>query len=192
MKIDWQVPTPRDGWRGQLDRFIGPKATPLESGLQLVVPLLAAISVWIWAPPWSTLQLLLAIVLAADLAGGIVTNATASAKRWYHRQGQGKRQHLSFIALHFVQLTLFSAVFLDFDFSWIAISGGYLMLASVLIVSAPLYLQRPIAMSLFAMGLMLSEYWLIVPQGLEWFLPLFYLKLLLSHLLKEAPFSPAS
>ena len=186
MRIDWQAP--RHGWRGHLDRFIGPGATPQESWLQLMVPLLTAVSVWIWAPPWSPLQLVVAIVVAADLAGGIVTNATASAKRWYHRPGQGKRQHLSFVALHFIQLTLFSAVFMEFDLAWIAASGGCLMLASWLIVSAPLYLQRPIAMTLFAVSLMLSEYWLTVPQGLEWFLPLFYLKLLLSHLLKEAPY----
>ncbi|ASP40897.1 hypothetical protein CHH28_10380 [Bacterioplanes sanyensis] len=192
MKIQWQPTAPRSGWQGNIDRFIGPGASKAEAWLQLVVPLLAAISVWIWAPSWGPLQLLLAIVLAADLAGGIVTNATASAKRWYHRPGQGKRQHMSFIALHFIQLTLFSIVFMDFDLAWIAASGGYLLLASWTIVSVPLYLQRPIAMTLFAVSVMLSEYWLTVPAGLEWFLPLFYLKLLLSHLLKEAPFSPDS
>jgi len=28
--------------------------------------------------------------------------------------------------------------------------------------------------------------------GLEWFLPIFHLKLLVSHLIKEAPFRPAA
>jgi len=28
------------------------------------------------------------------------------------------------------------------------------------------------------------------PQGLEWFLPLFYLKLLISHVLREEPYRP--
>jgi hypothetical protein len=30
------------------------------------------------------------------------------------------------------------------------------------------------------------------PQGLEWFLPLFYLKLLVSHLPTEEPYRPAA
>jgi hypothetical protein len=38
--------------------------------------------------------------------------------------------------------------------------------------------------------LLISMYLLRQPKGLEWFLPLFYLKLLVSHLTKEEPCSP--
>lgn len=38
-----EIPAPRSGWQGQLDRFIGPGATPAEIVLQFVPSAIAAI-----------------------------------------------------------------------------------------------------------------------------------------------------
>ena len=65
------------------------------------------------------------------------------------------------------------------------------MLASLLILRSPLYLQRPVAFSVFGLGLLANTYLAAPTPGLEWFLPIFLLKLLLSHLLREEPYRPA-
>ncbi len=124
------------------------------------------------------------------IVGGIITNATSSPKRWYHRKGMGFKQHMSFISPHFVQLILFSWAFLDFDRLWILLTGGYMALACTVVLKTPLYLQRPIALTAYSTGLVLSLYVFDSASGLEWFLPLFYLKLLVSHILREEPYRP--
>jgi hypothetical protein len=62
--------------------------------------------------------------------------------------------------------------------------------AAIDCAAPPLYLKRPVALGLYVVALLLSLYAFDVPAGLAWFLPVFYLKLLVSHLLPEAPFAP--
>ena len=40
-RIDWELPPLRDGWRGQIDKFVGPGATKAEINLQLYLPIIA-------------------------------------------------------------------------------------------------------------------------------------------------------
>ncbi|MEL6187918.1 MAG: hypothetical protein AAFU79_25120, partial [Myxococcota bacterium] len=76
------------------------------------------------------------------------------------------------------------------DIWWVALTGGYLVSAAVLILGVPQYLQRPVAYGTYAGAILLSLYAAATPAGLEWFLPVFYLKLLVSHLPKEEPYRP--
>lgn len=97
-----------------------------------------------------------------------------------------------FVLIHIAQPTL---VMLFFDpGNWIFVAGsyGYLVVASVLILLSPLYLQRPLAGLLLLGGFFLSLYILPIPQHFEWFLLVFYTKLLSSHLLREEPYRPKS
>ncbi|WP_432454015.1 MULTISPECIES: hypothetical protein [unclassified Agarivorans] len=195
MFINWRYPQPRRGLAGAIDKFIGPGATRAEWGLQTIIPAVAAIAAllnaWQLGAEWTWWQNIVAALIAFDVMGGIITNATSSAKRWYHRVGQGRKQHLNFIALHFLQLSLISWCFLDFDFVWIGIAGLYMMGAAWLILTTVLYLQRPMAMALYSGALLISLYVLPAALGLEWFLPMFYLKLLVSHLPQEEPYRPS-
>jgi hypothetical protein len=68
--------------------------------------------------------------------------------------------------------------------------GRYLLVAAALVLWVPQYLQRPVALVAFSCALLISLYVLQQPVGLEWFLPLFYLKMLVSHLPKEEPYRP--
>ncbi|MBC7004671.1 hypothetical protein BIZ37_19090 [Photobacterium sp. BZF1] len=194
MKIDWNVPDGRKGFFGGIDKLIGPGATKAEKNLQLYVPFAACLillaCVYYWQLGWDWVQYLVAALLAVDIVGGIITNATSSAKRWFHREGQGFNQHMGFISVHFLQLSLFSWAFLDFDLMWIVVTGAYMMLASVIILKVSLYLQRPVALTLYSLTILLVTYCWQAPQGMEWFLPLFYLKLLISHILREEPYRP--
>lgn len=188
--IDWHYPPPQNA----LDRFIGPGATSAEIALQFVPTLLMAVAfvgaaiINEWG--WSLLQLAIAALLMLDMVGGVITNATSAAKRWYHRAGQGRVQHGLFIALHIVQPALVVLFFDPGNWTFAIGSFGYLVLASALILFAPLYLQRPLAASLLVGGFFLSLYILPVPLHFEWFLPVFYTKLLISHLLREEPYRP--
>lgn len=195
MAIDWKIPPPRRGFAGAIDRFIGPGATKAELAIQYTIPVLAAIAAPIYASRvvehWSWLQYVVCCVLALDIAGGVITNATSTAKRWYHRRGQGFRQHFGFVCIHLLHLLIVSWVYLAFNVPWLLIAGIYLLVSSALVLSVPQYLVRPVALVAFACALLMSMYVLPNPVGLEWFLPLFFLKLLVSHLPKEEPYRPA-
>jgi len=119
MSIRWDYPPPRKGWRGALDRFIGPGATAAEMWLQFLPPLLAAVAAPLYALhqelEWNALQLAFAAWLAFDMTGGILTNATSSAKRWYHREGQGGKELFGFAAAHLVYLFLAAWLFRGMD-----------------------------------------------------------------------------
>ncbi|NJL92431.1 MAG: hypothetical protein HC915_01280 [Anaerolineae bacterium] len=189
--IRWAYPSPQNA----LDRFIGPGATRAEVLLQFL-PTLAITLVFLGAAildgwGWSPLQLGVAGLLTLDLVGGVITNATSSAKRWYHRAGEGKRQHCLFVSIHIAQLTLLMAVFDPGNWTFVLGAYGYLLLAAWLIVRAPLYLQRPLAGLLLVISFFLSLAVLPVPPHFAWFLPVFYTKLLSSHLLREEPYRPA-
>ncbi len=190
----WSGPVPRNGLSGQLDRFIGPDATRPEIILQFVPAVAAAIAAPSYARTlpieWTPLQLGLIAVLGLDFVGGVLTNATAAAKRWYHRPGQGWRQHMGFVALHLIHVALVALLFRGGDWPFFLGVSGYLVGASALILSCPLYLQRPIALGLYSVALLGDRYCFTATPGLEWFLPLFFLKLLVSHLLHETPYRP--
>ena len=185
---------PRSGPLGWLDQLIGPGATPAEIAIQFLPSIAAMVAAPSYAATlpieWSYWQLGLIAVLGFDLVGGVLTNATAAAKRWYHRPGQGWRQHLAFVALHLFHIGLVALLLRGGDWAFFFGVSGYLLGASALILRAPLYLQRPIALGLYGLALLGDRYLLTPTPGLEWFLPFFFLKLLVSHLLYETPYQP--
>ncbi len=194
MKIDWSYPEPRSGFLGFIDKFIGPGPTTAEKRLQLFAPIVAAFALAAHGfnadYGWSVGQYVVAIILAVDMVGGIATNATSTAKRWFFREGEGFKAHMSFIALHLLQITLASYFFLDFDIQWIVVVFSYLMVTCAFILIVPLYLQRPVAMLVCAASMVLSIYVFKSPAHLEWLLPLFFIKLQICHVLREEPYRP--
>lgn len=194
MNIDWKYPEPRKGISGAIDKFIGPGATSAEKALQLGIPIIVMVIAPLYAASlsieWTVMQYAVCALLAGDMAGGVITNSTSNAKRWYHRQGQTTTNHFSFVSLHLLHLLLVSWMYLSLDLLWALYAGGYLLFAAICILQVPLYLQRPVALSFYGISILLTLYVLEAPLGLEWFLPLFYLKLLISHLIREEPYRP--
>ena len=127
---------------------------------------------------WNPWQLGQIAILGFDLVGGVLTNATAAAKRWYHRPGQGWRQHMIFVCVHLSHIGLVALVFRGMDWLFFAGVVIYLLAAAGLILRSPLYLQRPITLGLYSLALLGDRYLFAPTPGLEWFLPLFFLKLL--------------
>ena len=189
--IQWNPPTPRSGLLGVWDRFVGPGATRAEIWLQVAIPLIAGLLAAMW-PRWTGLgwpawQWVVAGLLAVDTVGGVITNSTNTAKRWYHRAGQTSREHLGFVAVHLLQLMVVGWIFRSQD--WVFVFGLYafLMVGATWIVSSPKYLQRPVASTLYLVTLVGMLNPALHTPGLEWFVPIFFLKLFVSHLPMEAP-----
>lgn len=185
---------PRPGLAGMWDRVIGPGATVSESALTIVWMLACTVAAVGYALVadlgWSFVQLAVVALVALDVAGGVSDNASNSAKRWFHRPGHGAPQHLAFVLAHvhpFVLALLFPA------FGWDAalVLYAYLISSAIIIVIVPLYLKRPVAFVLYCGALLIGLYALGVPPGLEWFVPFFFMKLLLAHLLPEQAYRPA-
>jgi hypothetical protein len=194
VKISWSPPPPRKGLAGEWDKFIGPGATTAEIWLQMGAALFGGLGVVLYAAlqglDWNTWQYIVAAILAFDLCGGVVTNATSTAKRWYHRSEQDFARHMLFIAVHAVQIFLVAWLFRGLDWLYFAVIYGYLLVSAALVLRSPLYLHRPLAM-LFWLGSLVPSFYIFAPTaGLGWFGPVLFLKLLVSHLLKEAPFRP--
>ncbi|GCA63377.1 hypothetical protein KIPB_009612 [Kipferlia bialata] len=188
--IDWTYPEPT----GAGSKFFGPGATTAELVIQqvfpytfgLFLPVLAYLKGW----GWTWYQCVAAALLGCDMLGGVMTNATSAAKRWYHRDEQTFWNHMSFTATHILQPLVLMACFDRWNWCFVAVSYGYLLVASVVILTSPQYLQRPIAMLLLVVGIFISLYVIPAPVHFEWFLPLFYIKLLCCHLLIEEPYRP--
>lgn len=196
MRIDWQAPPPRQGWSGQWDRFVGPGASSAEEWVQLGLGSLIAVAslmIYWWSGGFDHVWWASAVIafLALDIGGGIVTNATNAAKRWYHRPEHGRRRaHLMFIAVHGLHIGAVAFLFAANPVLYFGLVYGFVLIAALIISLVPLYLQRPVAFALVALGVVGAQWPPLVPQGLGWFIPLLLLKLLLGHLLKEAPFAP--
>jgi hypothetical protein len=184
---------------GQLDTFIGPGATTAEIILQFGASFLIGFGCWFaynqaQSPPqqsWNYRDTIV-LFLSIDMIGGVVTNATSSAKRWYHRSSQTKWDHTTFVMMHALQIFVVAYFFASTDWKiYFGIVYGGLLLSSVILVYAvPLYLQRPTALALVAGTIPLSLSNHTMTPGLEWFLPLLFLKLLVSHLTYETSFQP--
>jgi hypothetical protein len=196
MNIDWNPSHPRHSLLGEWDKFVGPGQTRAEFWLILAPSMLAALGMAAYAHfqglPWNGLQYGIAMLMAFDLTGGIVCNATTAAKRWYHRPGQGLVQHISFIAVHIVYFFLVAWLFRGMDWLYFAVFSVLLLGFSLVAMAVPLYLQRAVTLLLYAIVLVVALYGFSAISGLEWFIPFIFLKLLVSHLPKEAPYPPES
>ncbi len=180
------LPEPRPGLAGHWDRFVGPGLTRVEFWLILGVALAAGLAVPLYGHNrdlgWTTVQLVAATLLALDLFGGVVANATTAARRWYHRPGRTRRDHMVFIAAHGVHLLLAAWLFYGLDWTYFAAYYGYLLGAAWLLLYLTPSLRFPVAMSLTAGAILLNAYGLTPVAGMEWFVPILFLKLVVGHL----------
>lgn len=179
------LPVPRPGIHGLWDRLAGPGATRAENAVILVWAAVCAVAVVVHPIAsglgWSPAQLAVGCILALDLGGGVPANATRSARRWYHRPGQGFGQHFGFLLVHLHPFVL-PLLFAGFSWAAAALVYGYLLLAGAAILTIPAYLRRPMAAVLAGAAILGGLYLLDIPKGLEWFIPLYFLKLLWAHL----------
>lgn len=168
-------------------RISGPETTPDEIVVQLAgMAVITAAAVLVASrrrPGWSALQWALAAAIAFDFAGGVVANATLAAKRWFHRAGRGRARAMFYVGhAHPLVLPLL------FGAAWapaVALYAGMLV-AVALVERAPRRVAQPVALGAVAAAIVLAGAgaW---PPGLEWFAPLYLLKLVGAHAVPPQP-----
>ncbi|MEV0584445.1 hypothetical protein [Nonomuraea sp. NPDC050310] len=192
-EIDWNIPATPPGWRGAFERFMGPGKTRAELRME-VAGSLACMALLGWHllvtpiqggwPQW-----LVTVVIGLDLVGGVMTNATNAAKRWYHHKPA--RARLGFVAAHLVYLAAMAFVVLDAAWGWFLANSALLLAGALLIESVRLEAKRPAAMASYMAAVLVNLTVLPVPEALDWFTVLFFLKLLVCYLVPEAPMRSA-
>ncbi|HRF98630.1 MAG TPA: hypothetical protein PLZ51_25655, partial [Aggregatilineales bacterium] len=70
------------------------------------------------------------------------------------------------VAVHGLHLLAIAWLFRGMDWGFFAVMYGYLLVASVVIIKTPLYLQRPMSLLLFCGGCLLGMYAFIPIIGL--------------------------
>lgn len=163
------------------DRLVGPGASRAEATGAIMAGLagglLAAWRASTVDASWVVLAV--ATLMAVDVVGGVWSNATASTRRWYHRQGAPPRSHFWFAALH-IHPFLIAWMFPAFGWTGAVVLYGGTLLATVLIGSFPRRLKSPAA-AVSALALLTAALIFTDPSGVEWFAPAYVLKLITGH-----------
>lgn len=184
------LPPPRSGLSGFWDRLVGPGMTASETALVVSVSLASALLVGLYLASlgMSWIQILVGAVIAFDVIGGAVCNMTDTTKRWYHRSGRTATDHLAFIGLHLLHIALVAWIFRDpgFDWQFMLVIGGWLLISAITVLSLPDLLKRPGAVTLYLIAFAAALYAVGPTPGLEWFVPVLFVKLLLGHAVPPA------
>lgn len=121
--------------------------------------------------PWWTIAAV--TVIAFDLYGGAVVNATAAAKRKFHAPGRSPRHHLTFVAAH---VQPFIMAWLVPGYTWMTAVATYIIAVAGAALVLKAHLPAAFAITILALTLVPS------PDALFWFTPVLLIKLLLSYL----------
>jgi len=192
-KIDWQLPKKSKGVRGFLEILAGPGSTNAELIIQFSFATLAATAMYFYSKnfDWNIWQIIVACYIVFDISGGIATNATSSGKRFWHRVERNyQKHHMFFMLCHFYLPLLVVLFFRPGDWEFFAMVYGYLLVATFFITSFRQYLQRMMAFIFYVGAILMNLYFLTPTIGMEWFIPMLYLKLFLSYLPTEEPYRP--
>ncbi|MFS0723072.1 hypothetical protein [Paenibacillus sp. 1P07SE] len=191
-RIDWS-------YEGKTDFSAGTGAYDSERWLSLlsalIIPAFVAVMIGRGDVSWSIAQIIVALVLAADISGGLVSNALNSCKRFYHtppKPHEGKTGRVlkhpvwfSILHLHPVVVGLWHG-----GGDWIYGLSWYIiyLLSVALVLMTPLYLQRPVAMLLIMVAFLINGYVVDAVPGFEWLMPLLFIKIVYGHLVREEPY----
>ena len=180
-----QLPAPRTGLSGLWDRLVGPGMTGGETALVVGVSLASALLVGLHLASLGMgwLQIVMGGVIAFDVVGGAVCTMTDTTKRWHHRKGRSAADHFAFIGLHLLHIAVVAWVFRGpvFDWWFLLVIGGWLLVSAAVVLSVPDLLKRPMAVALYLIAFAAALYAVGPTPGLEWFAPVLFMKLLLGH-----------
>ncbi|MGL5540350.1 MAG: hypothetical protein ACRDBX_01815 [Erysipelotrichaceae bacterium] len=201
MRHSNEVPTIEWQYEGKPDYVIGTQATPAERALALGASLFVPM-VLLLLLLTKRLEiagggggLVLALVLAFDVGGGVVCNSLNSLKRMYHSPvspqegplGKAVKNKLLFASFHIHSILVWGFLApaqVTTGILWYVLLLG----ASVLVWAPPLYLKRPVSMLLIMGAILVNAYGLVPVVGFEWLMPLLFLKIVYGQLVREEPY----
>jgi hypothetical protein len=168
------------------DRTIGTGATRGEIELSVAGAVVGAVVAAVLALRAQMAPMAVAVVfaIALDGFGGVVVNATASNKRWFHRPGRTDQFHLLYVAAH---VHPFVVALVVPGFTWMAATCVYawVLVAALVITAVPASLRRPTAFLFATVSIAVLISVSTIPPALSWFPPVLIIELLLSHMLSE-------
>jgi len=189
-------------YEGRPDFSSGTGATRAEQTLALIGAVAAAVAVlaaaWFREADWNAAQFAVATALAFDVGGGLVSNALNSCKRFYHtptKPEEGKlgsflKSPALFSAAH-VHPIAAALVFEPDRWASYGLAWYLLLMLSVLVVlRTPLYLRRPVSFLAIMLATFANAYAIPVVTGMEWLVPLLFIKIVYGHIVREEPYRP--
>ena len=187
MTMDTEIPARGGMRRAALDRLLGPDATRAEAALALGTGAACAVAVPALAHArgleWSMVQLVVGGVLAFDLFGGVAVNASRAGRRFYHAPGRTAVDHMGFVAAHVLHLVVLAWLFRGGDWTYAAGFSTLLLASAALVLAVPAEVRTPVALLACAASVLASVTATAPAPGLEWFIPVLSLKLLVAYLL---------
>ncbi|MBN2983948.1 hypothetical protein [Cohnella algarum] len=192
VRIEWE-------YDGKTDFSSGTGAYPSEKALGLlsaaVIPCFLLYLAHSGAVEWNALQLAVALLLAFDVGGGLVSNALNSCKRFYHTPPKKKEGKLGFVLKHPVLFSVFHVhpvvaglLFGERDWTFGLLWYGLFLASVAAVLRTPLYLQRPVSMLLIMLSFLVNGYLIEPIAGFEWLMPLLFIKIVYGHLVREEPY----
>lgn len=173
--------------RAALDRLLGPDASRAEAALALGAGAACALAVPALAHArvlgWTTAQLLVAALLAFDLFGGVAVNASRAGRRHYHAPGRRSADHLVFVAAHVLHVAVVAWLFRGGDWVFAGGFGALLLASAAMVLAVPMDIRRPVALLAYAVAVLAATTAVSPTPGMEWFIPVLFLKLLVAYLL---------
>jgi len=180
------MPQPRKGPAGWWDRLVGPGMTVGETLLVLGSGVAGAVyaAATLGAAHAAVWKIALAALIAFDVIGGAVCNATATTRAWYGRQGYRRLSRFGFAAAHLAYVALVAWVFRGpaFDLAYLEIAGGALAGSAVIVAVASPRLRHPVAFAAWLASVFAVAGTVGLTAHLEWFFPVLMLKLVIGHL----------
>lgn len=194
VNIDWK-------YEDKLDLALGNGANKAEKFIGwsscLVIPLFLLFYVNKEQLQWNYMQLIIGIIVAFDIGGGMVCNSLNSCKRFYHSTFKAnEKKYLSIIKNHLIFSSLHIhtiIVWLVFDINnwYYGLIWYILLMASVILVNwTPLYIKRPMSMLIILFSIMINLYIINPIVGFEWLVPVLFVKIVYGHLVREEPYRP--
>lgn len=171
-----------------LDKIVAPNATTTEYVLSLAAAVAGAALATLHASlagltGW---RLVMVAAIAFDIIGGAVITCTEAGKRHWNPPSKPKRAEFWFVASHVAHVAAVAGLFRGIDAPWFVATAGMLLASAGVIIAAPATLRRPTAVALLTVAVLLDSR-LGATLGMEWFVPVFFLKLFVGYLVREAP-----
>lgn len=178
-----------------IKKFFGEQQTPAEKLFNAVVPVLGPIVIlgiaWLQGVSFTTLQWIVLALLASDLVGGVFTNATAAAKRSVNGpDGVSVKCSILFNAGH-IHPFIVAWLFYNNDWFYGAVIYLTMMILTLTAFLVPLYLRRAVMFTLYGLAVAAIASLLPAISGMEWFVPVYLLKLVIAHAVKEEAYEPS-
>ena len=188
-------------YKGETDLAVGTQATTTEKILGWIAGFVGVVIVaffyWQNKFDWAAWQYIVVAIIAFDVIGGAVANSLNSCKRFYHSSVQTSepnyvklaKNNLFFSMIHIHPLIvslMFSSVSWFYGLFWYS----SLQISVLTVTKTPLYLQRPVSMLIIVTALLINDYFVSFPAGLEWLIPVLFIKIVYGHTVREEPYRP--